>query len=203
MDRHLDQEELERFLPRLRAEEASGPGAGLRAHLDGCERCRRELAVLRRLDEALAGLPAHEPSPGFVEAVMARVSLPVPVPWYERLWAAIRERSLLVAGLLAGVGASAGVTTWWVTSHPELSLGGLASFALERLSGLFWTAVVALGRQVWETGLPGALRSLAASVQPVEAAAAMAVLSLCAVAAGAILLRLLDESPPRVAANGR
>lgn len=203
MDRHLEQEELERFLPRLRAEEAPAPGAALRAHLDGCARCRYELDGLRRLDEELAALPLHEPSPGFVEAVMARIRLPVPVPWYERVWAAITERSLLVVSLLAGVGASAGATTWWVTSHPGLSVGGLASFALERLTGLFWSAVVALGRRLWETGLPAALRSLVTSVDPVEAVTAMAVLSLCALAAGTVMMRLLGVSRQRLAASGR
>ena len=199
MDRHLDQDELERFLPRLRAEGSSAPGAEMREHVDGCQRCRRELQALRRLDERLADLPAHDPSPGFLEAVMARVELPV--PWYRKAWAAVVERWVLVVASLAGAGASAGLAAWWVASRPEVTFGGLAGFLLERASALFWSALVGLGQRIWATGLPAAFRELVESVEPLEAALAMAVLSLCAVAAGGVMARLLDADPPRIATS--
>lgn len=199
MNRHLDQDELERFLPRLRAEGAGAPGAELREHVDGCDRCHRELAALRRLDERLASLPFHEPSPNFVEAVMARVELPL--PWYRKAWAAVVERWVVVVASLSGVGASAGLAAWWIGSRPELTVGGLAGFVLERASALFWSAVIGLGQRIWATGLPASLRTLVESIEPLEAALAMAVLSLCAVAAGAVMTRLLDAEPPRIAAS--
>lgn len=199
MNRHLEQDELERFVPRLRAEGAAEPAAELRAHVERCDRCRREVVTLRRLDEALAGMPDHRPSPDFVDSVMARVRLPV--PWYRRLWAEMTERWAPVLGCVAGVGASAGVTTWWIASNPEVSFGGLASFALERVSTLFWSLLVGLGQRLWASGLPGTLRSLVESVEPLEAILVLAVLSLCAVSAGAVMARLLGASPPRVAAS--
>ncbi len=199
MNRHLDQDELERFVPRLRAEGAAEPSVELRAHVEDCGRCRRELATLRRLDEALASLPEHRPSTDFVESVMARVRLPV--PWYRQVWATLVERWVLVIGCVAGLGASAGVTTWWIASNPDVSFGGLSSFALERVSALFWSMVVGLGQRLWASGLPGTLRALVDSVEPVEAVLVMTVLSLCAVSAGAVMARLMRASPPRVAAS--
>lgn len=199
MDRHLDQEELERFLPRLRAEGASEPATALREHVEACDRCGGELAALRRLDEQLAALPSHEPSPQFVEAVMARVELPM--PWYRKAWSTVVEHWTLLAATLAGVGASAGLTTWWIASSPEVTFGGLASFALERASAFFWSVVIGLGQRIWASGIPATVRSLAESVEPIEAALVMAVLSLCAVSAGAVMARLLGAEAPRVAAS--
>lgn len=194
---HLDQEKLEAFVPRLRAEDDE-PSPEHRRHLDSCERCRHELRRLEAVDEALAGLPELAPSPGFAEAVMARVELPA--PWYRRVWAALVGRWILLAGLLAGAGASAGGLAWWVAARPELTAGGLASFALERVSTLFWTLVVGAGRLVWTSGLADTIRALAGAVDPLEGLAAMAVLSACAATAGVVMAKLMDASPPRLGA---
>lgn len=196
---HLDQEQLEAFVPRLRVE-GDGPPPEHRRHLDSCERCRHELRRLAAVDEALAGLPELAPSPGFARAVMARVELPA--PWYRRVWAALVDRWVVLAVLLAGAGASVGGLSWWVAARPELTPGGLASFALERVSTLFWTLVVAAGRLLWTSGLADTIRALVGSVDPVEGLAAMAVLSACAVTAGVVMARLMDASPPRLGAAG-
>lgn len=197
---HLDQEELELFLPRLR-EGRSGPRPEQENHLDACARCRRELRALRSLDEVLADLPTLTPSVGFTDAVMARVRLPV--PWYRRLWARIVQHWLAVA-LSASGAVSGGLVTWWVASRPELTFGGLADFTLERLSALFWSLVVAAGQLAWRSGIPEALSELAGSVDPVEALAGMAVLALCSLTAGTVMARLFtDEMPPRMRPAGR
>lgn len=194
-DRHLSQEELELFLPRIREEE---PGADLRSHLEGCRRCRRELRDLRSLDEALAGLPEMQPSARFADAVMARVRLPA--PWYQKLWSTVVERWLLAALIVTGGGATGGFTLW-IASRPDISLGGLASFVVERLTALFWAVVVAAGRLTWESGLPGTVRELATSVELFEAAAAMALLS--GLTAGvAFLMKQLMTAQPRAHARG-
>lgn len=196
---HLTQEQLEAFVPRLRAEDVEPP-PGDRRHLEACGRCRRELHALEELDEALAGLPELEPSPGFTEAVMARVELPL--PWYRRAWTALLDRWLVLAVVLAGAGASGGGIAWWIAGRPELTPGGLVAFALERVSALFWTVVVAAGRLLWTSGLVESLRALVGAVEPVEGLAAMAVLSACAAVAGAVMARLMDASPPRLGAAG-
>lgn len=197
---HLGQEELELFVPRLR-EGRSGPEPEHREHLESCGRCRRELRSLRSLDGALAGLPRLEPSPGFTDAVMQRVRLPV--PWYGRLWARVVRHWLAISFVLSGA-VSGGLVAWWVTTRPELTFGGLADFTLERVSALFWSLVVAGGRLAWRTGIPDALAELARSVDPVAALMGMAVLALCSLTAGAVMARLFerDSTPPRMRAAG-
>lgn len=195
---HLTQEQLERFLPRLR--EGTEPPSEHRRHLEACGRCRHELRELEAVDEALAGLPQLEPSSGFAEAVMARVDLPV--PWYRKAWSALRDRWPVMVALLAGAGASAGGAAWIVAVRPEITPGGLTSFALEQLSALFWSAVVAAGRLVWTSGLADSVRTLVGAVEPLEALAAMAILSACAATAGIVMLRLMDAAPPRLDAAG-
>lgn len=192
--RHLSQEELERFLPRLR-EGGTGPREAHRRHLEGCRRCREELASLRSVDELLAELPALEPSPGFAGAVMARVRLPM--PWYRRVWSSVMDRWLLAVLALLGGGATAGFGLW-ITARPGLSLGGLADFAVERVSTLFWTLVVAAGRLVWESGIPDLVRDLAGAFEPLHAAAAMALLTLTTLGVGLAMARLMGRTTPRV-----
>ena len=196
---HLTQTQLEAFVPRLRAEE-DGPPPEHRRHLESCGRCRRELRGLEAVDEALGGLQQLEPSPGFTEAVMARVELPV--PWYRKAWSALLERWLVLAVVLAGAGVSVGGVAWWIAARPELTPGGLAAFALERVSTLFWTAVVAAGRLLWTSGLAESVRALVGAVDPVEGLAAMAVLSACAATAGVVMLKLMEATPPRLGAAG-
>lgn len=196
--RHLSQEELELFLPRLR-EGGAGPREAHRRHLEGCRRCREELASLRSVDELLSGLPALEPPVRFTEAVMARVRLPV--PWYRRVWSTVMDRWLLAVLAVLGGGATAGFSLW-IASRPELSLGGLAEFAIGRISALFWTLVVAAGRLIWESGLPDLVRSLAGAFEPLQAAAAMAVLTLATIGVGVAMARLMGATPPRVHAAG-
>lgn len=196
---HLSQEELELFVARLR-EGASGPRPEQRDHLASCGACRRELQSLRSLDEALAGLPSLEPSPGFTDAVMARVRLPM--PWYRKAWARIVQHWLALALGVSGA-VSGGLMAWWVSTRPELTLGGLADFTLERVSALFWSLVVAGGRLAWRTGIPDALAELARSVDPVQALLGMAVLAVCSLTAGTVMARLFtDEMPSRMRAAG-
>lgn len=194
-NRHLTQEELELFLPRLRRRDgAEEPDEGLRGHLETCGRCRERLEDLRSLDATLAGLPSLEPSPGFTDAVMSRVTLPA--PWYRRLWNAAVERWLLATIAVLGAGATGGFGAW-IALRPDVSLGGLAGLVLERVSALFWTLLVNLGRLLWESGLPATLRALAGSVELVEAAAAMGALTLTALAVGWLMVKLMTASPPR------
>ncbi len=50
------------------------------AHLAACPRCRQELREIDRLDAALGGLPALEPSPDVYDRVLARAARPRPRP---------------------------------------------------------------------------------------------------------------------------
>lgn len=193
--RHLEQEELELFLPRLRRQAGAGePREAHRDHLETCGRCGEKLEELRSLDASLAALPSLEPSPGFTEAVMSRVTLRA--PWYRRLWSAVVDRWLLATLVVLGAGATAGFGAW-IGLRPDVSLDGLTGLVLERISALFWTMLVNLGRLLWESGLPATIRSLAGSFELAEAAAAMGALTLTALAAGWLMVKLMTASPPR------
>jgi len=171
IERHLTREERELFLPDVGPER---PPVALRSHVDSCDRCRGEVEDLRALHAALASLPRMDPRPGFAEAVMARVRLPV--PWHARAWNAVRGRWLPVVLAAALVAVTVGAGAWWLASQPELTLGGLVTFTFHRLTALFWTAVVAGGRLAWESGVPGFLRTTAGRIGVTGALAGMAAL---------------------------
>jgi anti-sigma factor RsiW len=66
------------------------------AHLRVCAACQAELAGLRRLDRALATLPAPDP-PDLAPRVLARVRPPAR-PW----WRSVSLAASLVLGLVLG-----------------------------------------------------------------------------------------------------
>ncbi|HKK08204.1 MAG TPA: hypothetical protein VKA44_04905, partial [Gemmatimonadota bacterium] len=124
-ERHLTREERELFLPN--APEGKPP-AELRRHVQGCERCHREVEALRSLHAALASLPRLDPRPGFADAVMARVQLPV--PWYVRARDLVTGHWLSISLAVGLVVATVGAGAWWLASNPELTLVGLLGFTL-------------------------------------------------------------------------
>ena len=79
MNCHDARDRLSEFL-----DEALGPPelAEVRAHLEGCPECRRELERLRATVSLLARVERPRAPLGFVDRVMAAAR---PVPWYRRL----------------------------------------------------------------------------------------------------------------------
>ena len=82
---HPEQERLEALAA---GELTAADAAVVESHLVGCTRCREEVEEWRALFGALGDLPGIEPSPGFADAVMARVD--VRSAWAERTSAALR-----------------------------------------------------------------------------------------------------------------
>lgn len=83
----------------------------LAEHRARCRACNSRFASLERIAEALRGLEALEPRPGFVDRVLADVR-PAPVPVWARWqlsrpWQKVTAITLLV---VAGVGAIAAPT---------------------------------------------------------------------------------------------
>lgn len=116
--------------------------AAAQAHVEGCARCAAELEGYRALAAALSGLPRFAPSPGFADAVMARVSLQArSAPAWERAlrWLPDTPRGwmMLGAGLLAPL-APLAVALAWLLSHPMITVGGLWSMGTKWLSEAFW-----------------------------------------------------------------
>ncbi|HZY04866.1 MAG TPA: anti-sigma factor [Anaeromyxobacteraceae bacterium] len=120
---HLDDERaqllVEGLLPAAEAALAQG-------HLAACQGCRALVESHRALAEALSGLEAPEPPPGFTAGVLARVERRQRLASWERgLGVAILAASAAAAGaLFAGAGQSA-----WADAVSGLlrSIGGIAT----------------------------------------------------------------------------
>jgi predicted anti-sigma-YlaC factor YlaD len=82
-------------------------------HLDSCAGCRRELAQLEALEEALGALPGPRPS-GLPEKVRARLS-----PRRRHTWQSLALVASLVVGVFLG-GALA--QNFYPQSQPEAGL---------------------------------------------------------------------------------
>lgn len=184
---HLAVEELE----RLAMGEGSLPKAR-RGHLEGCSRCRRELASLEQLHEAISGLPYHSPSPGFADAVMSRVELSA--PWHVRLLA--RDWAPW-AGFSAGAVALAAVGFWiWLFTRGGVALESVVSVALEWSRTALWDLVVGAGRLLYDTGLGPAAMELADTLTLGSAAAALAVVAVLGILASATVVKLMELPVP-------
>ena len=100
MSRHLTPEQLVDLAEGVQPE-SSAP------HLTACDTCRRQLADMRAMMSATAGVEAHEPSPLFWDHLSARVHEAVAEEAARpRLW---RERLLRPLVLVPGFGAAIAV----------------------------------------------------------------------------------------------
>jgi hypothetical protein len=70
-------------------------------HVRRCSQCAAEVDAHRALFQALAQLPAWEPSPAFADAVMSRVLLPVAAPEavLRRRWLPKTVRGWMMGGM--------------------------------------------------------------------------------------------------------
>lgn len=184
MDAHLTPDELDGL---LEAETPVPPTAS--AHLEACPECRRELAGLRAVNAALAGLPRFEPAPAFATRVMARVRLTV--PWYVHAWATVRERLGLLAIVLTGALAAAGAAGWWLLGRHGVTAIGLASYVLEGLRTLLIRGIIVLGRAAYELGAVELAGRLFDGVDPVQALAALGAFGALGLTALFAALRLM------------
>lgn len=191
---HLEMEELE----RVALEEGTLP-APRRDHLDGCARCRRELASMEELHTALSGLPYHAPSPGFADAVMSRVDLAE--PWYVRLLA---RNWTPVAGVSAGALAIAAVGFWiWLFTRGGVALESVLAVAAEWARTALWDLVVGAGRVLVDTGIGPAAMDVAQALTPGAAAAILAVLAVLGALASVTVFKLMELPVPALGSARR
>lgn len=144
---HATSEELQEHLDGRMAARAS---ARLEEHLGQCAPCRTEMDGLHQVVTRLDGLTAFEPSPGFGEAVMARLRIQqmaqvalAPTSRRDRIVAWLRARMPSTGrswGAVLGLGTVPAVTAALalqaVFSHDLVTLRNLVSFVGFKLSGV-------------------------------------------------------------------
>lgn len=168
----------------------------LRAHVRGCDLCRRELEDARALVRELETLPHLAPSPRFAESVMARVQViePVHVAAVQtaRRWMPQSRPLRVVAGAAAVAVASVlSMVSLWVFGNLE-SLAFFGSLVLDRTrDGI----LASLGSALAGAFGPGAVDALRASGPAGLAITAIALL--LAIAAAAFGLRAVATASRR------
>lgn len=193
--RHLETEELE----RATIGEGALP-APRREHLDGCARCRDELASLERLHRQLSTLPYHEPSPDFADAVVSRVPH-LSAPWYVR---ALSGDWAPWAGFSAGAVALSAIGFWiWLFTSSGVAVRPVVAVATEWVRAALWDVVVDAGRLLYDTGLGPAAAELVGALTPGTAAAVLAGLAALGALASVTVVKLMDLPVPALGSARR
>lgn len=170
---HLDDWTLEQMAEGMLSE-MELPGAI--AHVESCGYCEAELEGYRALHAALSGLPRLAPSPGFSDAVMARVRIPEPSP----VWAAIQRRLPSTrrgwALVSAAIVAPALPLVWlvsWILTQPGVSAAGMWQRATAGAQSVGTNVVAQVFEWGLDSGVFGAARSVVEALQtvPLEALA--------------------------------
>ncbi len=143
---HLPPERIQDYLEGLLP---SRLAARARAHLGACESCRNEAGAWERVFGSLGTLERFEPSSGFAQEVMARVSLPAPVTVGRRKLATLpvlaRLRGLLPVtkrgwAVAGGIASAPTITVvallYQLFSRPLLSPGTFATYASWKVTAL-------------------------------------------------------------------
>jgi len=126
-------------------------------HVRRCSRCAAEVDAHRALFSALASLPSFDPSPGFADTVMARVTLPVTAPQavMRRRWLPRTRRGWMTAGIgaLAPLLPLMAMLSW--VSGQGVNPGTAAGRAWSWFAGAVWGLMVRLagafvGSGIWE-----------------------------------------------------
>lgn len=155
---HLGPDDLDALL-------AGTPTARVITHLASCPECRVMAAGDRRVVATLARLPRFEPSPGFVDRVMARVERAVPmrersIMRLPRRWS-LQRLAAAAAVTLVVLGGMTGSVLWSLAHGDLLQAWGDQAWAL--LSGGLWpglrSTAAGLAAQPWFAAVREALGS--------------------------------------------
>lgn len=113
-------------------------------HVRRCDRCAAEVDAHRALFSALASLPSLDPSPGFADAVMQRVTLPAAAPAavLKRRWLPRTRRGWMTAGVgaLAPLLPLMALLSW--LSGSGVDAGSVPGRAWSWLAGAAWSLLV-------------------------------------------------------------
>lgn len=186
----------------------------IETHVGHCDRCSAELDSWRQVAIGLGSLSRFAPERGFADRVMravgasrARGAAAEPSPAWVRVLDRVRSlvpSSRRAWAALSGVAVTPAVTVglvvWVVLSHPTITLGSLASFALWQLGDLasaFLTTVTASATRSAEIfGLYTILESTAATPAMVVLGV-LGYTTVCAFALRVLYTNLFTSRPPR------
>lgn len=200
---HLSDETLELLAEGALPVEQQGTA---RSHLDACPRCSATFDAYCALFSGLAALPRLAPSPGFTDAVMARVRIAQP-PLYERLLQRCLPQSrrgwALLLGALAAPAFTAVALVTWVLSHPLVSVPALAQMGLTWVRTELWVLLLHAVEWLAAAGVVGNVRELLTRVDALSSTVLVfAALSLAfATPLSAWLLYRLLRTPSREVAH--
>jgi anti-sigma factor RsiW len=189
--KHLTADEVETFALDLPARPRRAE-----AHLAECAECRREVASLRALDSALSGLGHLAPGLHFAGRVMARVRFRA--PWYERAWAVTRERWVALAAASISLVAATSLMAVWLTSQPELSVGGLTGLMLQQAHDFSLQVIMAVGSFLWSSTLVRWIIEAAERIGVEGMILILSALSLVTISTAGAMVRLLQPAPLRL-----
>ncbi|HET7322405.1 MAG TPA: hypothetical protein VFI96_07935, partial [Longimicrobiaceae bacterium] len=153
---HLSEWTLEQL-----AEEtlSSAERAEATAHLESCAHCAAELEGYRALAAALSGLPRFAPSPGFADAVMARVRVaPAPNPlaaWIGQWLPTTTRGWVLLAGAVVAPALPVLALVIYVLSRPMVSARSLGQMALLQVEGWVNSVTATVLHWGWVSNLAG------------------------------------------------
>jgi len=150
-------------------------------------------AGMNRVASAFDALPHFEPYHGFVERVMARVTLPVVLPVHVRLGLALRKHWVIAAAGIAGAAAAGATSLAWQARYPEATPIAVGLFAVQRVAELAWQAVLYVGRVLYESGVMTTLQEIAGSLTATDALMALATVSIVGMGSLSVLLRLVEK----------
>jgi anti-sigma factor RsiW len=135
----------------LLAEGALAPEeqAPVSAHVEACVRCAAEVDAYRTLFTAMSEMPQFSPAPGFMDAVMAQVTIakPATLPqWMIRLMPSSWQGWVVLLGLCMAPAAPMIAAVWWIATHPDWSFASLwaAGTTVAQEAG-WWLLVNVLG----------------------------------------------------------
>jgi CubicO group peptidase (beta-lactamase class C family) len=166
------------------------------AHVKECAACASDLEAARAVLVALDALPRFEPSPGFADAVMARVVIPGRAAAAERSrrWLPRTRRgwARLGAAVLAPLAPLATLLAWLLT-HPMVTAGGLWEMGVRWAGERLWSVVAGTADLVARSGAVGWIGEAAdrlAAVPTTNLGIALLVVAAAIPLSGWFLLRL-------------
>lgn len=109
-------------------------------HVRACSRCAADLDVSRAMIETLGALPVLAPSPGFADAVMARVEI---APARARRWLPKTRAGWMGMGaaLLVPIAPLVAMLTW-LFGYPGVGVASLWDVARRWVVDAAWSGVV-------------------------------------------------------------